>query len=216
MFRKAAQAGRFHAHRRFVCYCGCRGSGAKHIYRVCRLRLWTSAQPTAWCQPRALENPSYPGDGRSKWRDLVRRRSQLDAGSYRGRLPRCLHLLVCQKLGQRAVHSNRAGSGTMAHGDVCGLLIPGVKVPLVCASLVCPSSAAGSSVLAEQVCYVMCDLRVLSPYIPSPAFFSPHNSFAQAEELCGGKNAAPSLARGVCQLPKTRASSKTSRLRHRW
>ena len=83
------------------------------------------------------------------------------------------------------VHSKRKGSGAMAHGDLGGFAFPGVKVPLVRASLVCPSSATGSSVLAEQDCYVM-----TTSLSVNPAFFPPHNSFTEAEELCGGKNAA--------------------------
>jgi hypothetical protein len=35
------------------------------------------------------------------------------------------------------------------------------------------------------------DLRVSHLAVNSPAFFPPHSSFAQAQELCGGKNAAP-------------------------
>ncbi len=42
-------------------------------------------------------------------------------GRVRGQLPRCLHLLFCVKAWPGVpVHSNRSGSGAMAHGDNCG------------------------------------------------------------------------------------------------
>jgi hypothetical protein len=113
----------------------------------------------------------------------------------------CISFLCDRARPGAPVHSKRMGSGAVAHGDGGGLLVPTVKVPLVRASLVCPSSATGSSVLAEQVCYVMA--TSVSPLVQLT-----HQHFF--------RRTAPSSSRGVvrrkkCGTPRGPASSLSYR-----
>jgi hypothetical protein len=110
------------------------------------------------------------------------------------------------------VHSKRKGSGAMAHGDLGGFAFPGVKVPLVRASLVCPSSATGSSVLAEQDCYVMTASLSINPaLLPESLFLNcRRRGSRQKLRLCatGGRRFRPSLAARIASAAARPAQTK--------
>ena len=144
----------------------------------------TSSRLTApfLARPR---KPSVPRRGLSRWRDLVRRRSQFDSGSHRGRLPTSL-VYSFVRIGKSSAQVRRSnptpmGSGTMTQRDVTGSCVPNV-VPQQRASLVCPSSASGSGGLAEQA-RQLCHGILLA----TPQHFPPHRTFTKAEVWCGGK-----------------------------
>jgi hypothetical protein len=175
----------------------------------------TSSRSAVGSVTYALENPSCPGVGRSKRRDLALRRSQLGVSSNRGRLPTSLVVSFVRigKSSAKARRSNpkRKGSGTMAHADLGGFDVPnggpitarGPGVPQFGDGLQAAWPSKASATSWQPPCY-------------HPAFFPPHRTFTQAEVWCGGKNAAR-LSRQTLkhQLAKTRLSSKTSPLRKR-
>jgi hypothetical protein len=174
----------------------------------------TSSRSAVGIATYALENPSCPGVGRSKRRDLVRGRSQLGAGSNRGRLP--TSLVISLRIGKSSAQARRSnpnawGRARWRSGTTAGSASQ-IKVPFTRAALVCPSSATGS----RRPGRASSATTSWHPPCNHPAFFPPHRTFTQAEVWCGGKNAAP-LSRQTSQhqLAKTRLSSNTSRLRHR-
>jgi hypothetical protein len=157
---------------------------------------------------------SVPRRGLSKWRVLVRRRSQLGDGSNRGRLP--TSLVISLRIGKSSAQARRSnpnawGRARWRSGTTAGSASQ-IKVPFTRAALVCPSSATGS----RRPGRASSATTSWHPPCNHPAFFPPHRTFTQAEVWCGGKNAAPpSRQTSQRQFAKTRLSSNTSRLRHR-
>jgi hypothetical protein len=208
---KDAQARRFRPRRRFVISFGNRWKRHQtHLQGRPKATL-TSSPSAVGFYTYALENPSCPGVGRSKRRDLARGRSQLGVSSIRGRLPTSL-MVSFVPIGKSSAQARRSipsvrGRARWRIRTATGSCVPSGG----------PKSACGPGVpqfgdglrrpgRASSLCHG----------ILHPAFFPPHRTFTPAEVWCGGKNAArPSRKRSKPQLAKTRFSSKTSPLRHR-